>query len=150
MFRLSRAAEYAVRGLLYLSARPEGDTADVAEMAKARDVPQAYLSKLMQRLVKKGFVRSFRGVDGGFMLAKGADEITLLDVVESIEGPIHLNECLIHKGYCPMDEVCPVHDVWKKAQKKFVGHLKETTLADLAKDMKVKEKKAMERKKKTA
>lgn len=146
MFRLSKAAEYGVRGLLHLSLKPEGENSDIEEISKAQDVPAAYLAKLFQGLAKKGFVRSFRGPEGGFVLTKKPGEINLLEVIEAVEGPIFLNDCLIHKGYCPRDEMCPVHDVWREAQNKFLDYLRGSTFDDLARAARLKQRKVMEKK----
>lgn len=138
MFRLSKAAEYAIRGVLHLSLKAEGETCGTDEIAKAQDVPPAYLAKLFQTLVRKGFVKSFRGADGGFMLMKRPKDICILDIIEAMEGHIYLNDCLIREGYCPRDEICPVHNVWHEAQRRFIDYLKGCTFEDLAKASKVK------------
>lgn len=104
----------------------------IEEISKARGIPPSYLAKLFQTLARKGFVRSFRGPEGGFILARPPREINLLEVIETVEGPIFLNECLIHKGYCPHDEVCSVHDVWREAQQKFLAFLKSCNFEQLA------------------
>ncbi len=132
MFRLSRGAEYAIRGLLYLAMQPEGKISFIEEISVAQEVPKAYLAKIFQTLGKKGFVKSYRGPDGGFALTKPASEICLLDAIEALEGPIHFNECLIHEGYCHRDEMCPIHDVWIKAQKQFLEVLTSTNFTTLA------------------
>ena len=132
MFKLSRGAEYAIRGLLYLAMQPEGKISFIEEISIAQTIPRAYLAKIFQTLGKKGFVKSYRGPDGGFALTKPADEISLLDAIETIEGPIHFNECLIHEGHCHKDEICPVHNVWMKAQKQFMEVLTETNFTVLA------------------
>ncbi|MBI5562063.1 MAG: Rrf2 family transcriptional regulator [Deltaproteobacteria bacterium] len=133
MFRLSRAAEYAVRGLLHLAMMDGASApADIETIAKAQDAPKAYLSKLFQQLAKKGFVRSVRGPVGGFVLARRPADITLLEVIEAMEGQMFLNSCLIHEGCCPRGAACPVHEVWGDAQKKFLRVLQTSTLARLA------------------
>jgi len=132
MFRLSRAAEYAIRGMLHLSSKPDLEATGIEEVSKAQDVPSAYLAKLFQLLAKKGYVRSFRGAGGGFALAKSPKDITLLEIIETLEGRIFLNDCLIREGYCPKDNVCPVHDVWRDAQKKFLEYLNNCTFEQLA------------------
>lgn len=138
MFRLSRAAEYAIRGILYLSDAPEGDPIDVAKIAAAQKVPPAYLAKLFQTLTKKGVIRSVRGPEGGFMLLKRPDTISVLDIIEAVEGPIFMNDCLISDGQCSMDKTCPVHDMWGDAQRKFLDHLKKSTFDNLVKAGKAK------------
>ena len=132
MFRLSKAAEYAIRAILYLSLKWGKGTSGVEEIARAQDIPAPYLAKLVQSLTKKGFIKSFRGREGGFVLLRAPKEITLLEVIEAMEGPIHLNDCLIRSGYCPRDKECPVHDVWREAQEKFLKCLGGYTFEDLA------------------
>lgn len=133
MFRLSRAAEYSIRGVLYLSEKGGTTPTDIDEIAGKAEVPAPYLAKLFQPLAKKGFVRSIRGPEGGFMLLKAPEDITLLDIIEAVEGPIFLNECLIHDGYCKRESKCPIHDVWRGAEKVFLTHLRSFTFRDLAK-----------------
>lgn len=140
MFRLSRGAEYAVRGILYLAMKPMGKISYVEEIATAQDVPRAYLAKIFQTLGKKGFVKSLRGPGGGFSLTRGPEEITLRDIIEAMEGPMFLNSCLIHVGYCDRDEKCPIHDVWREVQDKFMGLLSDCTFAALAESGRLKEK----------
>lgn len=132
MFRLSKAAEYAIRGIHYLSLKKEGEPSDVEEVAKAREVPPAYLAKLFQALARKGLIRSLRGPAGGFILAKKPREICFLEVIEAVEGPIFLNDCLLKGSLCPKKEWCPVHDVWTEAQRRFLGFLRATNFEDIA------------------
>ncbi len=132
MFKLSRGAEYAIRGLLYMATQPEGKISYIEEISIAQDVPRAYLAKIFQQLSKSGFVKSFRGPEGGFVLLKAPKDISVFETIEAIEGPMHLNECLIHDGYCPRDKVCPIHDVWHEAQTRFIAFLNESNFADLA------------------
>ncbi len=133
MFRLSKAAEYAIRGVLYLSGKEDdGRPTGIEEIAKAQGVPSAYLAKLFQTLGKKGYVRSVRGHDGGFVLTKKPGEISFLDIIEAVEGPIFLNDCLINEGYCVNDNVCPVHDVWGEAQKRLLGFFRSCNFKELS------------------
>lgn len=144
MFRLSKAAEYAIRGVLHLSLKPSGETSDILEISREENVPAAYLAKIFQTLSRKGFVKSFRGPDGGFSLSRPPREITLLEVIETMEGPVYLNDCLIRPGYCSRDNICPVHDVWKDAQSRFLLHLKTVTFEDLAANARAKAAKLQE------
>lgn len=144
MFRLSKGAEYAVRGMLHLSLKPQGETSDIEEISREAHVPAAYLAKIFQALARKGFVHSFRGPDGGFSLSRPPREITLLEIIETMEGPIYLNDCLIRPGFCQRDNICPVHDVWKEAQSKFLQHLKTVTFEDLAENAKIKTQRVQE------
>ncbi|MEK7803466.1 MAG: Rrf2 family transcriptional regulator [Deltaproteobacteria bacterium] len=134
MLQLTRDGEYAVRAVLFLASQPLGKISLTSEISKVQDVPKSYLAKIMQHLVKVGLVNSRRGAKGGFFLARPADRITLRETIEAIEGPIYLNVCLIKKGECPRDEICPVHPVWREAQEKLFSVLESKTMAQLAKD----------------
>lgn len=140
MLQLTRDGEYAVRAVLHLAMRAgaKGGGAEgvslIHEIATAQDVPKSYLSKIMQSLVKAGLVKSRRGAKGGFTLAQPPERITLRQTIEAVEGPINLNICLIRKGECPRDEVCPVHLVWAEAQRKLFEILDSKTMAELARD----------------
>lgn len=133
MLQLTRDGEYAVRALLHLASLPEGAISLVDDISAAQGVPRSYLSKILQQLRKVGLVRSRRGAKGGFMLARPAAEITLLETIEAVEGPINLNICLSGDG-CGHDDTCPVHPVWREAQKKLRAVLKGKNMAQLAAD----------------
>jgi Rrf2 family protein len=134
MLQLTRDGEYAVRAVVFLAAQPEGKVSLINEISEVQEVPKSYLSKIMQHLTRSGLVKSRRGAKGGFMLARPAGSITLREAIEAVEGPIFLNVCLIKKGECHRDDLCPVHPVWKEAQKKLMEVLDGKTLADLVKD----------------
>lgn len=134
MLQLTRDGEYAVRAVLYLASQPPGKVSHIQEIADAQDVPKSYLSKIMQHLTRAGLVKSRRGASGGFHLALPAQDITLRETIEAVEGPIFLNVCLIRKGECKRDGFCPVHPVWKEAQSKLFEVLEGKTMADLVKD----------------
>ena len=134
MLQLTKDGEYAVRAVLFLASQPLGKISLISEISKVQDVPKSYLAKIMQHLVKVGLVNSRRGAKGGFFLARPADRITLRQTIEAVEGPIYLNVCLIRKGECPRDEICPVHPVWREAQEKLFSVLESKTMAQLAKD----------------
>lgn len=134
MLQLTRDGEYAVRAVVFLAAQPEGKVSLINEISEEQEVPKSYLSKIMQHLTRAGLVKSRRGAKGGFMLARPAASITLRETIEAVEGPIYLNVCLIRKGECHRDDLCPVHPVWKEAQKKLVEVLDSKTMADLVKD----------------
>lgn len=147
MLNLTRDGEYAVRAVLYLSSQPEGKISLISEISEAQEVPKSYLSKIMQHLVRAGLVRSRRGINGGFMLARPAESITLRQAIEAVEGPIFLNVCLIKKGECHRDEFCPVHLVWKEAQKRLIEVLDSKTMAELAVEGEALSKKARKKQK---
>ena len=114
--QITRATEYAIRGVLYLCSQPEGSVCLLSEISENQKIPPSFLSKIFQNLAKVGIVSSFRGTGGGFALIKNPSEITLLEVLEAIEGPISLNVCLIDGNSCENRPTCAVHPIWKDAQ----------------------------------
>lgn len=134
MLQLTRDGEYAVRAVLHLASQPDGKVSLINEISAAQEVPKNYLSKIMQHLNRAGLVKSRRGAKGGFTLARPARTITLRETIEAVEGPIFLNVCLIRKGECHRDEICPVHPVWREAQRKLFEVLDNKTMEQLAKD----------------
>lgn len=134
MLQLTRDGEYAVRALLHLASQAPGELSLIKDIAEKQEVPKSYLSKIMQHLARAGLVQSRRGARGGFYLARPAAEITLRQAIEAVEGPIFLNVCLIRKGECHRDELCPVHLVWKEAQMRLFEVLDGKTMDGLVKD----------------
>ena len=132
MLHITRKGDYAVRGMVYLAMKPMDQMSLISEMASAIDVSQALLAKIFQNLSKVGLVKSYRGVGGGFMLGSPAEEISLLSIVEAVEGPIILNRCLLRPGTCDRDDECTVHPVWKEVQEKMREILGKVTLKHLA------------------
>ncbi len=128
---ITRATEYAIRAVLYMAKQPPGQTVLKKDICRAQGVTPAFLTKILQPLIKSGIVGSQRGVSGGFFLALDPAEITLLDVIEAEEGTPHLNICLENDGICGRDEVCPVHRVWREARSDLVDTLQRHSFADL-------------------
>lgn len=132
MMELTRKGEYAIRGIVYLASRPGDQVCLLSEIAAAVDVPQTFLAKIFQQFSKIGLVRSYRGTGGGFMLGRAPENITLLEVVEAVEGPIVPNRCVIGTGECNRSVACRVHPVWIEVQNEVRAILARVTLKKLA------------------
>ncbi len=130
--RLTRGADYGARGIIHLAALPPDSVVLVKDIAAAEGLPESYLSKIFQELAKEGLVRSHRGAQGGFSLARPPEEITLREVIEAIEGPITLNRCLSPSESCDREEACTMRPVLAEAQVQLLAVLDGTTLADLS------------------
>jgi len=102
------------------------------EVARGQDIPETYLAKLFQDLVKEGLVCSHRGARGGFFLARPASEITLRQVIEALQGPISLNRCLDSREGCSRTDTCAVAQVLRQAQTQLLEILDSATLDVLA------------------
>ena len=131
-FRLTNAGEYAVRLMTYLAGQPTDKIVSAKEVAAAQDIPHKFLQTIVSQFVKLGYPQSFKGVNGGINLAPEARKITLLQVIEAVEGPIALNVCMLGQGYCQYIGACSVHQVWHRAQQAMLDVLQEQTIDELA------------------
>ena len=129
--RLTSAADYAIRAMIHLACLPDGGVALRSEIAEAQYIPTSFMAKILRSLVRARLLRSSRGVNGGFSLARPTGEISMLEIVEAIEGPIAVNRCTATPVQCDKVDQCAVHPVWQKAQDYLVELLKSTTLEEL-------------------
>ena len=134
--QVTRATDYAVRVMIHLAGLPHGSTVQRAELSKVTDVSPHFLSKVLQQLARAGLVHSQRGSGGGFALAVPAGNVTMLNVVEAIEGPLWLNLCLKEGQSCKRKTWCPAHPVWIKGQAALATVLRSATMASLAAQLK--------------
>jgi len=128
---ISRRTDYGVRVILDLSALAEDERASTHEIADRQNIPAPFLAKIISQLSLSGLVTTFRGAGGGVKLARPASEISLLQVIEALDGPVRLNRCVIEPGACPRDDFCPVHHIWAKAQVDLTSLLAVTTFDGL-------------------
>jgi len=109
---LSRPAEYALRATTYLARQEPKKRVRASDLARAVDIPAAYLSKIMRRLTANGIVDAKKGHHGGFVLAKPPEKIRFLDILRAVEfGPI-ADHCLFGLGNCDTHNPCPLHQEW--------------------------------------
>ncbi len=128
----SSACGYAIRALTWMALRkPEGYMLlnDICEQAA---LPRHFLAKIFQDLVRRGLLVSAKGRGGGFALARPADQITLYEVVEAIDGVGALSQCVVGMARCDDRQPCPQHDDWKAIRSQIHDFLQETTLERIA------------------
>ncbi len=128
---LSRQADYAVRAMVDLATSPMGTRVLTSEIAKRQEIPVSFLPRIVAALGKAQLVQTFRGKDGGILLARPAVDICLLDVIQAVEGPICLNRCTYQPSRCNRAAFCRVHPIWQQAQDYIDQLFRRTTLADL-------------------
>lgn len=127
--QITRQADYAVRAMVYLSQLGADHRAATSQIAQEKQIPPSFLAKIVSQLSVAGLLQTSRGAHGGVSLAKPAEEITILDVVEAIDGPILLNECVTDNNSCIFGDSCPMKPVWCDAQAELVNRLKHITFA---------------------
>ncbi len=133
MLTVSQKADYAARIILHLAMQPPGAKRTAREAAQERLIPPALARRVFSVLVEAGFLKSQRGKNGGFSLARSPSEISLLEVIEAIEGPIALNRCTVEPQQCPLVPHCPVHEQWVAARdvlRKYLGQINFQRLAE--------------------
>jgi Rrf2 family transcriptional regulator, iron-sulfur cluster assembly transcription factor len=131
MFPLTRRADYAVRIILELGDKTDGQRMPAVEVAQRAGVPLAFLRKIVADLVRAGLVQTYSGPNGGLMLVQPAESINLVHILEAIEGPIYLNSCLVRPKECPRDHICPVHGFLGRLQANLIQQLQEATVDKL-------------------
>ncbi len=128
---ITRATEYAIRTIVYLAQQPKSEIVLKKDICRTQNVTPAFLTKILQPLIKAGIVSSQRGVGGGFLLARDPDKITLLDILQAEEGELKLNHCLVDDDACHRDSYCSAHEVWHEAQKEMVQVLEKYSIVEL-------------------
>ncbi|MDD3618741.1 MAG: Rrf2 family transcriptional regulator [Desulfobulbaceae bacterium] len=132
--RLTRAAEYAIRCVLYLAKMGPGRLASRKDIAEYAEIPPPFLAKIAQDLARAGLIEIRQGAKGGFVLLKDPKEITLLEVVETMIGEIYLNDCVARPSSCNALEACGVHRVWLQARNQLRETLRRATFDTLVRD----------------
>ena len=129
--RITNAADYAIRAMIHIACLPEDSVALRADIAQVNGIPSSFMAKILRSLVKAGLLRSTRGVNGGFTLARPTTEISLLDVVVAIEGPLGLVDCTSDPCRCELADECPAQPVWSTIQTQMAAVLQRATLEEL-------------------
>jgi Rrf2 family protein len=126
---LTRRSEYAVRAAILLAGGSRMRSS--REIAAATDVPERFMARILVELVGSGLIEARIGRTGGYRLARAAADISLLELVEAIEGPSRSTRCVLRERACDPGQPCAIHPVWASAQSGLIDTLAATTLANL-------------------
>ena len=134
--QISRRTEYGLRAMVYLASKPLAAVVPFREIAVRMDVPQDFLAKILKKLVKERLAVSSRGARGGYSLGRPATEISMLDVIEAVEGPVQVNLCTdsadtSHDG-CAFTGACTMYGVWRLGQQRMIEVYRHAKLDKLA------------------
>ncbi len=129
---LGKHGDYAVRAALDLARHWGEGPRKAREIAVSMDIPPDFLRRILSELVAQGLLTSSAGSNGGYVLARPPEEISLLDIVEPAERLLASDRCVLRGGPCDWSDVCAIHDPWCVARKAFAESLDATNLADLA------------------
>ena len=129
--QITRQADYAIRAIRYLARQGSSQRVATSTVAREMKIPPSFLAKIISQLSIAGLLHTSRGARGGVSLAHEPKEISVLDVVEAIDGPILLNECVGDPANCDFSDDCLVHPIWKEVQESLVKRLSETRFDQL-------------------
>lgn len=133
---LSKSSVYAIRTALYLAVNEPKNYVPVQDIAEELSIPFHFLAKIIQTLSKYHIITSVRGPKGGIALGAPPKEITLLQIIEAMEGPYAFEGCILGLPGCGEDVPCPLHDKWANMRDEFKAFFATTDLADLAQKVK--------------
>jgi Rrf2 family protein len=132
MLKLTKKADYGLIALRHLAVRTERGSASAKEIADQYRIPLPLLAKILQRLAKSGVVKSLAGTNGGYKLAREPRDISALEVIRAIDGPIILTACFTSHGECDQSDRCTVREPLKRIHEGIIELLATTSIADIA------------------
>ena len=129
--QITNQADYALRSMLYIAKYAESQLILSNTIAEEMQISRIFLSRINSQLVNAGLIRTRRGARGGVMLAKPAAEISIYDVVTTIDGPITLIDCIADPESCPLSPDCPYRTFWEETQNALIARMKAVSLQDM-------------------
>ena len=121
--------------MTHLAVCGDDDTQNARELASCANLPMPVVSKLLKSLTRAGLLVSQRGAKGGYGLARSATDISVVEMITALEGPVAITECATHPGMCAQESTCHVRDPWRQINGAVTSALERVTLADLAKPL---------------
>ena len=127
---ISKTSEYALRILTYMALNNKTQFS-AKNLYEKLHIPKRYLMRLLTDLSKSGFIKATRGRSGGYVFARPLDTIYFSEVIDSVEGLLSFEGCVLGNPICPVDKPCAMHTIWEKPRQVFLETIKKTTFADL-------------------
>ena len=127
---IRKDTDEGLRMLVHLAGR-RGQTISASQLSEALDVPRSFALKILGRLVTRGFLEARAGRGGGFRFVRRPAEVSLMTIIEAVQGPPLLNRCMAGRGLCPREGACPISSKLLAIQKQLNRLFSETTLADV-------------------
>ena len=132
----SRECEYALQAVLYLALQREDGMTSIKTLTRKLDIPYHFLAKILQRLTRKGLLRSLKGPTGGFTLSLPAEKITLFQIIEAIDGAEFMTTCVLGFSECSGRNPCSVHEQWGEMRTSIHAMLVNKSIAQMARETK--------------
>ena len=131
MLRVTKLTDYATLVLTVLAARPE-QVLSAPDLAEQAGLEAPTVAKVLKPLAQAGLVEGFRGANGGYRLARPAGGISLIEIVEAMEGPLGMTACSVHAGQCGIEDSCGMRASWRRINDVVADALRAVTLAEMA------------------
>ena len=131
--KISRKADYALRAVLYIAKQPAEKRNSINAIAESESVPRDFLAKILKELTRSEILKSYQGVHGGYQMAKAPNQVSVLDVIEAMDGPLGLNLCVRGEDGCDCEKSqrCSMYPFWDKMQKQVKSMLKNETVGKM-------------------
>ncbi|HOQ12425.1 MAG TPA: Rrf2 family transcriptional regulator [Spirochaetota bacterium] len=129
--KISTRSRYGLRLMIYLALNESGSPVFLKDIAAKEEISEKYLSQIIISLKSSGLVRTFRGAHGGYLLSRPASQITLREIIESLEGDLSLVDCVTNPALCKKSSQCTARTVWDEMSFLIIDFLSSTTLEDL-------------------
>ena len=132
MIRITRLTDYGIVLLTHVARNPGSEVANVRDLAAQANLPLPTVSKILKQLSRKGLLVSQRGAKGGFRLSRKPDEITVVDIISALDGPIAITDCSSDdEGLCNLEALCSVRGNWQRINRAVRDTLENITLAEM-------------------
>lgn len=132
MIRITRLTDYGLVLLAHIARHPERPIFTGRDLAEETDLPLPTVSKLLKTLARSEILTSQRGVSGGYRLARSPEEITIVEIIDALEGPIAVTLCSLESGgECAKEDLCPVQSSWRKINQAVLRALEDIKLSDM-------------------
>jgi Rrf2 family iron-sulfur cluster assembly transcriptional regulator len=131
LMRLTTLSRYGTRALFDIAYYGQGEAVRASEIAKRQQISLNYIGQIFLKLKRAGLIKSHRGRSGGYVLSSAPEDVTLLSIIEAVEGPITLVSCANGHKDCTFVESCVTHDIWVEASQMMEGYFGDITLKDL-------------------
>lgn len=132
MLRLSKKADYALMAMKHLAVRPDAASASAREIAEHYDIPIELMAKVLQRLARRGLLRSHQGTRGGYRLARSPGVISVADIIQAIDGPLTVTACSTESENCGQYAKCSVRDPLWRIKDRIIAALSTCSLQEIA------------------
>jgi FeS assembly SUF system regulator len=135
MLRITKTTDYGIILLTQLAAAPDA-VYSAAELSAEARIPLPMASKILKHLTREGILESRRGAKGGYVLALSAEQISVARIIDALEGPFALTECIaLGPGGCEQEPVCPTRTNWHRINSAVYGALAQITLAEMCRPL---------------